>query len=71
MTDIPQIAVGFSDGGSHEAFINALETLSKDGESLKYRLVQLESSDWIEQVEFCDIILWKPAYMGVRAASHF
>jgi glutathione synthase/RimK-type ligase-like ATP-grasp enzyme len=69
--DIVRIAVGYSHDGSHEAFIRALDALIQGGEPIQYRLVHLESSDWIKQVDFCDIVLWKPDYMGVRGASHF
>jgi hypothetical protein len=67
---ILEIAVGRDRGGWHEKFIDAVEEKRKDLPGLRCSLVNLDRSDWIEQVRDASVILWKPPYMGHEFAGY-
>jgi glutathione synthase/RimK-type ligase-like ATP-grasp enzyme len=71
MTELLNIAVGVSDNEWHERFAAALDEQISRGESVRYDLVDLCRSDWIQRVGPYDAVLWKPTAMGIEAAAHY
>ena len=62
------ITVGMDKLGWHERFIQALKSETMN---LNYKLVNMESPDWIKDIQDADAVLWKPHYMGIKSASYF
>ena len=65
------IAVGRDRGGLHEKFIEAIEEKKTSYPGLQYSLVNLERSDWIEQIGESSLVIWKPPYMGHEFSGYF
>jgi glutathione synthase/RimK-type ligase-like ATP-grasp enzyme len=66
-----RIAVGRDALAWHERFIDALESHEARGQLFDYELVSLDGADWKDVASRFDVILWKPAFMGPEAASHY
>lgn len=47
-----------------DKFIGFLENLD-----IKHEVVDMDCSNWIENVEKVDLIIWKPEFMGVRSSQ--
>jgi glutathione synthase/RimK-type ligase-like ATP-grasp enzyme len=67
---ILRIAVGLDMGGWHERFAEAIEARQEELPGLRYSLVNLDRSDWIEQIGDSAVVLWKPPYMGHEFAGY-
>jgi len=65
-----RIAVGQGGDLWHEKFKSALATKVAQGYPLSYEVINLDRHDWRQLVIPFDIVIWKPAYMGPRTASH-
>ena len=65
------IAVGRDEFGWHEVFSEALLARQSAGYRLRFDVVDIGSDSWVDHVRDRDLVIWKPAYMGPRSASHF
>lgn len=68
---ILSVAVGRDMGGLHEKFLDALEEKTTTYPGLQYSLVNLDRSDWIEQIGESSLVIWKPPYMGHEFSGYF
>lgn len=66
-----KIAVGTDKLLWHEKFSEVLAKKVQQGYELEYDVLNLDKQDWAEAIEPYDVVLWKPAFMGVRSASYF
>jgi len=64
------IAVGRDGDGWHDRFLEALGRRAETFPGLSWRSVAIDSSGWLEDLEGCDAVLWKPGHMGAVLASH-
>lgn len=67
---ILRIAVGRDRGGWHERFVEAIEAKRDALPGLRCSLVNLDRSDWIEQIGDARVVFWKPDYMGHEFAGY-
>lgn len=69
---ILNIAVGIDKrNGWHKTFVEALDIKARQGHRLKYNVVDIDSRNWIRNLESYDVILWNPHWMGPQSAGHF
>jgi len=66
-----RVAVGITDNGWDERFVNALEDESEKGYPLSYDRINLDGSDWINKVKPFDMVIWKPDDMEALKALRF
>lgn len=66
-----RIAIGSDLTYWHDKFAEAIERKIKAGLPLYYQIVNLENSNWLEEIDAYDLIIWKPDFMGPRIASIF
>ena len=66
-----RIAVCKSESNWHVRFIEALDKHSGLYGNVSYRLMNIDSSDWIAELADFDAVIWRPHYMGVEASSFF
>lgn len=65
-----KVAVGLDRGGWHARFVDSLEGRRKELPLLQYRVVNMDRSDWLEQIGDASLIIWKPPYMGHEFAGY-
>lgn len=59
-----KIAVGLDRGGWHDRFVEAIDRRRDGPVRLSSSLVNLDRSDWADQVADSALVIWKPPYMG-------
>jgi len=65
------IAVGEDIGSWHDKFSDALLNRQKEGYPLRYKVINMETRNWVLEVTPFDVVIWKPSYMGPESALHF
>lgn len=71
MCDAVYVAIGAGRNSMwQDRFAEALDEKIQAGYPCRYRLVNMDSSDWFEHVRGADVIIWKPSAMGPRSAGY-
>lgn len=66
-----RICIGKDSYGWDEKFAKALDEYIARGLDIKYEVVDLDKSDWIESLKPFDSVIWNPSYMGLKSAGHY
>jgi glutathione synthase/RimK-type ligase-like ATP-grasp enzyme len=64
------IAIGMDRANWHTGFASALDKKIEAGLSCSYSCINMEANNWLEKILEHDFLIWKPAFMGVKSASH-
>ncbi len=66
-----RVAVGRDIIGWHEQVVVALEAAAAQRPWLSFEVVDLDHSDWIDQVASAQAVIWNPHFMGPQSAGLF
>lgn len=65
------IGIGKDQNGWFQKFEDALCDLKMDGADISFRVIDIDSNRFLEEVENLQVILWNPSFMGLRLAGLF
>lgn len=40
-------------------------------EKINYEKIFIDKDDWIEQISSCDVVIWKPRFIGITSSQYF
>jgi glutathione synthase/RimK-type ligase-like ATP-grasp enzyme len=66
-----KIAIGKNPSNWHDKFALAIENKISLGLPIRYEIIDLSLSNWLDKVSSFDLIIWKPDYMGAYESLYF